>query len=96
MVITDEAKAYIEEMMREAGVHKLRFAMVCGGCCGPSYQLGLTDSLENYLVQEINTIRVAVDPEIVTTVESITLDVERYDDGLGPSLAEAQAAVKNN
>ncbi|HBU82419.1 MAG TPA: adhesin [Paenibacillus sp.] len=83
MVITDGAKAYIEGMMKEAGVHTLRFALVGGGCCGPSYQLGLTDPLENDVIQEINTIRVAVDPEIETTVESITLDVERYDDGLG-------------
>ncbi|WP_413408495.1 hypothetical protein [Paenibacillus amylolyticus] len=42
-----------------------------------------TEGLKNDVVQEINKIRVAVDPEIVTTVESITLDVERYDDGLG-------------
>ncbi|OPG95144.1 adhesin [Chryseobacterium mucoviscidosis] len=83
MVITDGAKAYIVEMMREAGVHTLRFAMVSGGCCGPSYQLGLADPVENDVVQEINAIRVAVDPEIVATVKSITLDVEQYDDGLG-------------
>ncbi|KGP77294.1 adhesin, partial [Paenibacillus sp. MAEPY1] len=43
MMITDGAKTYIEAMMKEAGVHTLRFAMVGGGCCGPSFQLGLAD-----------------------------------------------------
>ncbi|WP_433743696.1 adhesin [Paenibacillus amylolyticus] len=83
MMITDGAKTYIEAMMKEAGVHTLRFAMVGGGCCGPSFQLGLADPAENDVVQEINSIRVAVDPEIVAAVESITLDVEQSADGPG-------------
>ncbi|WP_413371903.1 hypothetical protein [Paenibacillus taichungensis] len=34
-------------------------------------------------MQEINAIRVAIDPELAATVESITLEVEQYADGFG-------------
>ncbi|MCF7753179.1 adhesin [Paenibacillus xylanexedens] len=78
-------------MMKEAGVHTLGFAMISGGCCGPGYQLGLTDSLENDVVQEINTIRFAIDPEITATVESITLNVERNDDGFCHVVSESSS-----
>ncbi|MCW3794448.1 adhesin [Paenibacillus sp. LS1] len=91
MIITDGAKTYIEEMMKQAGVNTLRFAVAGGGCCGPTFQLGLAESQESDVVQEINAIRVAIDPELTASIESITLDVEQYPDGPGLVVSGGQS-----
>jgi Fe-S cluster assembly iron-binding protein IscA len=81
VIITDGAKVYIEDMMNQAGVFTLRVFAGESGCCGPSFQLTLAESLENDVVGEINQIKVAIDPQIAEQAQHITLDVETYQDG---------------
>ncbi len=83
MIITDEAKAYIEEMMKEAGTTTLRFfnAGAGAGCCGPSYQLTLDKAQENDIVERINHIEVALDPTIADLVRNVTLDIDLDEEG---------------
>ncbi|KOP68505.1 adhesin [Bacillus sp. FJAT-18019] len=81
MIITDGAKAYIEEMMKEAGTTTLRFFNAEAGCCGPSYQLTLDKAQENDIVERINHIEVALDPTIADIVRNVTLDIDQDEEG---------------
>lgn len=81
MIITDGAKAYIEEMMKEAGTTTLRFFNAGAGCCGPSYQLTLDKAQEHDIVERINHIEVALDPTIADIVRNITLDIDQDEEG---------------
>lgn len=83
MIITDRAKSYIEDMMKEAGISTLRFASVGSGCCGPSYQLSLEKPQENDVVNVINEVEVAADPKVIELISSITLDVDQDEQGAG-------------
>ncbi|MGG6312344.1 adhesin [Paenibacillus macerans] len=82
MVITDGAKSYIEEMMKEAGVSTLRFVLA-SGCCGPSFQLTLENAQETDIVKSINDIEVAIDPQVEELVSQVTLDLEQDEEGAG-------------
>ncbi|MNJ62574.1 Iron-sulfur cluster insertion protein ErpA [compost metagenome] len=81
MIITDGARVYIEEMMKEAGTTTLRCFNAGAGCCGPSYQLALENAQENDIVKLINHIEVALDPSITDLVRDITLDIEQDEEG---------------
>ncbi|CAM3798368.1 MULTISPECIES: adhesin [Paenibacillus] len=81
MIITDEAKAYIEEMMKEAETTTLRFFNAGAGCCGPSYQLTLDKAQENDIVERINHIEVAFDPTIADLVRNVILDIDLDEEG---------------
>ena len=80
MIITDGARAYIEEMMKEAGTTTLRFLMQELGR-GPSYQLTLDKAQENDIVERINHIEVALDPTIADIVRNVTLDIDQDEEG---------------
>lgn len=73
MTITEEAKGFIEQMMKEAGVSTLRIAYVESGCCGPSYQLELDKPHDDDTVSLVNGVQVAVDPRVADQVSGLTL-----------------------
>ncbi|MRN52725.1 adhesin [Paenibacillus monticola] len=87
MIITDEARHFIESMMKEAGVSTLRFASSDAGCCGPSYQLSLEKPQENDTVSLINEIEVAIDVKVVDLVSEITLDLVKDEQGTGLTIS---------
>lgn len=80
MVITDGAKSYIEEMMKDAGVSTLRFVLA-NGCCDPSFQVALEQAQEADIVSHVNEIEVAIDPQVEELVSQITVDLEQDEEG---------------
>ncbi|PYZ98926.1 adhesin [Alteribacter lacisalsi] len=76
MTITDEARAFLEEMLEETQVDAVRFFFAGMGCGSPQLGVRLEDAQDRDEVMEINGIRVAVDPVIQEQTESISLDVE--------------------
>lgn len=76
MIITDEAKAYIEEVMKEHGVSTLRFSFEGAGCCGPSWGMLLAMAEEEDIVQTVNGLEVAIDKKVLDVVDKLTLDFE--------------------
>ncbi|HEF1855928.1 MULTISPECIES: HesB/IscA family protein [Bacillus] len=76
MIITDGAKAYIEEVMKEHGVSTLRFSFEGAGCCGPSWGMSLATAQEDDIVQTINGVEIAINQKIVDTVDKLTVDFE--------------------
>lgn len=87
MVITDEAKTFIENMMKEAGVSTLRFGYSEAGCCGPSYQLSLEESQADDTVTQVNEIEVAVDLRVVDQINGLTLDLVQDEQGAGLTIS---------
>jgi HesB-like selenoprotein len=83
MNITDGAKSYIENMMKEAGVSTLRFGYAGAGCYGPSYELSLDEPQDTDVVNVINDVEVAVDPQVVELVSELTLDFQQDEQGEG-------------
>ncbi|MEK4884811.1 adhesin [Bacillus sp. FSL W8-0223] len=72
MIITEEAKSFITQVMEENGVHTLRFAFEGAGCCGPNYSLTLAKGEENDITEIVNGIEVAMDPKVVEVVRTLT------------------------
>jgi len=80
MIITDQAKDYIEKFMKESRIHTLRFVFEGFGCCSPKWGIALAEAEEGDITQTINGIHVAIDQNIVEIVEQLSLD---YDENNG-------------
>lgn len=87
MNITDQARTFIEEMMKEAGVFTLRFGYSGAGCCGPSYQLALEKSQADDTIIMVNEVEVAVDSRVADQVSVLTLDFVQDEQGAGLTLS---------
>ncbi|ALP37450.1 HesB/IscA family protein [Paenibacillus sp. SEL3] len=87
MTITDEAREFIEKMMKEAGVSTLRIGYAGAGCCGPSYQLSLEKPQENDAVSLVNEVEVAVDPQVADQVSGLTLGYIQDEQGAGLTMS---------
>ena len=83
MNITDKAKEFIENAMKENGVSTLRFIFEGAGCCGPSYGISLEAPQENDEKQIVNGIEVAMDPKVADLVNNLTLDYVDDEQGAG-------------
>ncbi|GGE81322.1 HesB/IscA family protein [Priestia taiwanensis] len=83
MNITDKAKEFIENIMKENGVSTLRFAFDGSGCCGPSYNVNLAEAQENDVKETVNGIEVAIDPQVVDIVNTLILDYVEDQQGAG-------------
>ncbi len=74
MNITEDAKLTLVQLIKEQDANGIRVHSVGGGCCGPQIGLSLHDAQDSDVVQEIDDIKVAIDQEIKSMVEGITLD----------------------
>ena len=83
MVITDQAKAYIEKYMEESGVNTLRFVFEGAGCCSPKWGIALAEAEEGDIQETINGINVAIDKNVLEIVQQIALDFEENEEGEG-------------
>ncbi|MCX2827249.1 iron-sulfur cluster biosynthesis family protein [Bacillus pseudomycoides] len=83
MNITDKAKEFIQNAMKENSVSTLRFTFEGAGCCGPSYGVTLAEALENDLKETVNGIEIAIDPQVVDMVNTLTLDYVEDQQGAG-------------
>ncbi|MDF9478250.1 iron-sulfur cluster biosynthesis family protein [Bacillus cereus] len=83
MNITDKAKEFIENAMKENGVSTLRFTFEGAGCCGPSYGINLEEAKENDVKETVNGIAVAMDPKVAEIANALTLDYVEDQQGAG-------------
>ncbi|PEA52922.1 adhesin [Bacillus pseudomycoides] len=83
MNITDKAKGFIENAMKENGVSTLRFTFEGVGCCGPNYDISLEKAQENDVKQIVNGIEVAMDSKVAEIVNNLTLDYVEDQQGAG-------------
>lgn len=88
MIITDQAKSYIEKMMKENGETNLRFTFEGVGCCGPNFGVTLAEQQDDDKVEVINGINVSVDKKVVDATENITLDFEGTEEDGGLVIKE--------
>lgn len=86
MTITDSAKQMLEGIFKEQNANNIRLYNVGGGCCGPQVGLSLDEPKETDEVQVINSIRVAIDPEVSAAVAEVTLDKQESEQGAGFAL----------
>ncbi|WP_438498249.1 HesB/IscA family protein [Paenibacillus sp. IHBB 3054] len=87
MNITDQARTFIENMMKEAGISTLRFGYSGAGCCGPSYQLALEKPQADDTVILVNEVEVAVDSRVADQISGLTLDFVQDEQGAGLTLS---------
>ncbi|OHR65247.1 adhesin [Bacillus sp. HMSC76G11] len=83
MKITENAKQLLETIFQERNAEGIRVYSLGSGCCGPQIGLSLDAPMDADIVQEVNGIKVAIDPQISSSVEDITLDKENTADGTG-------------
>jgi Fe-S cluster assembly iron-binding protein IscA len=81
--ITENAKHLLETIFKERNADNIRVYSLGSGCCGPQIGLSLDAPLQADIVQEVNGIKVALDPQISSSVEDVTLDKENTADGAG-------------
>ena len=75
MKITDEAKQYIQALLKEQQVGGLRIDAI-EGCCGPQLALSLDSPEESDTVSIINEISVVIAPQATELISNLTLDFE--------------------
>ncbi|GIN86024.1 hypothetical protein J6TS2_24100 [Heyndrickxia sporothermodurans] len=83
MIITNPAKAFINDLMKENNASTLRFTVAGSGCCGPNYAVSLEDAAESDVIKNVNGIKVAIDPHLIDTVKDLTLDYEENENSAG-------------
>ena len=75
MKITDQAKEYIQQAMQENNISTLRFYGIAG-CCGVNLGVALQEPEENDLVEEVNGLNIAIQPDVKDQLTNVTLAVE--------------------
>lgn len=76
MKITDSAKVFIENIMKDNEGKILRISQTSSGCCGPNVNFALDDAKIEDQVQIINDIQVVIEPEAVPVLNNIILDLD--------------------
>ncbi|UOR13160.1 iron-sulfur cluster assembly accessory protein [Halobacillus amylolyticus] len=74
MKITEEAKQTLTKLIGERGAEGIRVHSAGAGCCGPQIGLSLDHPEETDRVEEVNGVRVAIDQQVMSTVDEVTLD----------------------
>jgi len=75
MIITDEAKVVLEEMLKENGQDSLQ-ASLQEGCCGTSLYFTFTNKKEDDQPVLINGINVLMEGEAVIKTNTVTIKVD--------------------
>jgi HesB-like selenoprotein len=81
MVITDQAKQALQDILKEHGKEGIRLYSAGGGCCGPQLGLSLDDPQTTDRLENINGIQVAIDEQVASIIEGVTLDAEETGEG---------------
>ncbi|WP_286947801.1 hypothetical protein [Acetobacterium sp. UBA5834] len=74
MIITDEAKVVLEEMLKENGQDSLQ-ATLQQGCCGSSLYFTFTNKKADDQPVIVNGINVLMDGEAVLKTNTVTLKI---------------------
>lgn len=76
MKITDIAKVFIENIMKDNEGKILRISQTSSGCFGPNVNLSLDDVKIEDHIQTINDIQVVIEPEAVPVLNNLILDLD--------------------
>ncbi|KAA0956153.1 adhesin [Planococcus kocurii] len=90
MMITNEAKQYIQSILEEQKAEGMRIHAVAG-CCGPQIGLSLDAPEATDEVLDINGIRMAIAVEAKDASDSLTLDFEKQGEQSGLVMVGAPA-----
>ncbi|HSI66155.1 MAG TPA: iron-sulfur cluster biosynthesis family protein [Planococcus sp. (in: firmicutes)] len=82
MMITNEAKQYIQSILEEQNAESLRIYAVAG-CCGPQIGMSLDAPESADEMSDVNGIQVAIAPDAKEAVDSLTLDFEEQGEQSG-------------
>ncbi|MFO1441846.1 Fe-S cluster assembly protein HesB [Bacillus sp. Bva_UNVM-123] len=82
MNISEQAKKYIQQAMKDNNVSTLRFYGIAG-CCGVNLGVALQDAEEKDFVEQINGIQVAIHPDVKSQLAGVTVDVEEENGEMG-------------
>ncbi|MFB1051461.1 HesB/IscA family protein [Paraliobacillus sp. JSM ZJ581] len=97
LIITDNARAQIEEMMKEEDQEtvRLRFGVKGGGCSGLSYSLGFDYDVNEELdaKKEINGIPVTIFKQDIPIIKGTTIDFKQNMMGGGFTIDNPNAIV---
>lgn len=83
MVITDQAKSFIQELMEEHNAGNIRVFFAGMGWGGPWLGLSLDEATEDDVIEEINGIKVGFDETIYSQTKELTLEVRETPEGKG-------------
>lgn len=82
MNITEQAKEYIQQAMKDNNVNTLRFYGILG-CCGVNLGLGLQEAEDKDVIEQVNGLTIAIHPDVKDQLSNVTLDVEEQDGEMG-------------
>lgn len=82
MNISDQAKSYIQQAMKDNNESTLRFYGIAG-CCGVNLGVALQEAEENDLIEQINGVQVAIHPDVKNQLSGVTVNVEEENGELG-------------
>ncbi|MGD7044619.1 HesB-like (seleno)protein [Jeotgalibacillus proteolyticus] len=83
MIITDTAREAFQQLFQQHEAENVRVYFAGQGCGAPQLGLALDTPEENDIIQNINSISVAIDPQVLILAENITLDVQDTPEGRG-------------
>ena len=82
MKMTDGAQTYLKEAMKANNVSTLRFYGIAG-CCGMNLGVALQEAEANDMVEEVNGLKIAIQPEMKEQLLNVTIDVEEENGEMG-------------
>ena len=82
MKMSPECKQFIEQVLAQAEGATLRFYGVAG-CCGMNLGAEIAKSKEEDVIQRVEGIEIAVDPQIVEQLTDVTIHAEEENGELG-------------
>ncbi|MFO1445010.1 Fe-S cluster assembly protein HesB [Bacillus sp. Bva_UNVM-123] len=82
MNISDQAKSYIQQAMKDNNVSTLRFYGIAG-CCGVNLGVALQEAEENDSIKQINGLQIAIHPDVKNQLLGVTVNVEEENGELG-------------
>lgn len=82
MKMSPEGKQFIEQVLAQAEGATLRFYGVAG-CCGMNLSAEIAHAKEEDMVQTVEGIEIAVDPQIVEQLTDVTIHAEEENGELG-------------
>lgn len=82
MNMTDQAKDYIKQAMHANNVSTIRFYGIAG-CCGMNLGVALQAAEENDILEEVNGLTVAIQPNMKEQLNVVTIDVEENNGKMG-------------
>lgn len=83
MIITDVARDAFRDLFEQHDASNVRVFFAGQGCGAPQLGIALDQPEENDVIQNVNEISVAIDPQILILAENITLDVQDTPQGRG-------------